>query len=332
MLAVVSLEDRVTARRALSLALALLLLGGALAPAGAEPRRVGVLGPAEARFDVIADGLRHGLADHGQQEGALEVLEERVARGDRAEARAAVGRLVQRRVEALLAIGSQLARVARDVAPGLPVVFLTPGDPVAAGLVASLARPGGNMTGMTFEYPELSAKRLELLRDMVPPIRSVLVVYDPRDASPRQHVEAARQAGSRLGLVLHERHARSRQEIAQALEAVVRADALLVVPGGFTAGHLADLVGAAGAARRPAMVHARTPETMGALASYGADEGSVARQAARLVARILAGTAAGDLPVERPARLEFVIDLGAAAALGITVPPPALLRADRVLP
>lgn len=129
--------------------------------------RIGVLGPDEPRFNDIVMGLRQGLRDQGYPEEAVRILEARVRRGDRPAARAMVERLVEQRVDVLLAVGSVLARAVRQVSGDVPVVFLTPGDPVAAGLVASLAQPGHGMTGMTLEYPELSAKRLELLREMV---------------------------------------------------------------------------------------------------------------------------------------------------------------------
>jgi putative ABC transport system substrate-binding protein len=134
--------------------------------------RVGVLGPDEQpRFSEIVSGLKHGLREQGYAPGAVDIVEARTSRGDDASARDAVERLTEQRPSALFVIGSNLARVARDLAPALPIVFITPGDPVAAGLVGSLARPGKNMTALTFEYPELSAKRLELLRELGPRIR-----------------------------------------------------------------------------------------------------------------------------------------------------------------
>lgn len=319
-------------RRAAWILAAALALG--LAPDGnvqAASRRVGLLGPAEPRFAAISVGLRHGLRDHGYANGSVEVLEARVPRGDRAAAVTAVGRLGDDRVEVLFVVGSELAKVARDAAPRLPIVFLTPGDPVAAGLVASLASPGGNLTGMTFEYPELTGKRLELLKELAPKLRSVLVVFDPADASPRQAVAVAREAANRLDLVLIERPARSREELSAALGSLKSAEALLAVPGGLSGGFSEDLLGAAHAARRPTMFYARTEVTKAALATYGADEVQIARQAARLVDRILKGTRAGELPVERPVRLEFTVNLRVAEDLGLSVSPALLLRADRVI-
>ena len=231
----------------------------------------------------------------------------------------------------LFVIGSELARIAREVLPELPIVFVTPGDPVAAGLVASLAHPGGHTTAMTFEFPELSAKRLELLKALSPRVQRVLVLYDPRDASPRQGVAYAREAASQLGLTLIEREVRDRDDFESGLAALAEADAFLAVPGGFPSAHFAEIVRAANAKRVITFLHSRTEHTMEALASYGAREADIARQAARLVDKILRGERAGDLPVERPTKLEFVINLKTAKALGVEIPPALLARADEVI-
>jgi putative tryptophan/tyrosine transport system substrate-binding protein len=318
------------------LAVALLSLALLAAPlaAGAQtrPNRLGLLGPAEEpRFSEIVGGLRRGLREQGFPDDAVEVLEGRVQRGDRTSARTAVQDFVRRGTDVAFVIGSVLAKLAREVAPELPIVFVTPGDPVGAGLVASFARPGGNMTAMTFEYPELSGKRLELLRELVPSVRRVLALYDPRDASPRQGIVAARKAAPLLGMTLVEREVRAPDEISHGLEALGEVDALLGVPGGLTSGHYAMIIRAAHTRKRPTIFHARTESTKEALATYGANDVDVAQEAARLVAKILRGANAGELPIERPTRLSLVINLKTAKALGLTIPQSVLLRADEVI-
>jgi putative ABC transport system substrate-binding protein len=313
-----------------------LTLGLLMAPLAVEaqgqPVRMGVLGPAEEpRFSEVVAGLQEGLRVQEARAQALEIMEARVARGDRTGARAAVAGLIHQRVAVLFVIGSELARLAREVSAELPIVFITPGDPIAAGVVASLAHPGGHMTAITFEYPELSGKRLELLKAMVPDLRRVLVLYDPRDASPRQSVTAAREAAVPLGIMLVEREARSAEEIRQGLAALDEVDALLGIPGGLTAGFSAEMIRAAHARRRPTIFHARTRTTMEALATYGTSDVNIARQAARLVEKILAGAQAGDLPVERPMKLDLSINLKTAQVLGLTIPPVLLFQADEVL-
>jgi putative ABC transport system substrate-binding protein len=311
-------------------------LGLLAAPLAAEAQsrkvRIGLLGPGEEpRFSEIADGLKQGLREQGYSADAIQLLEGRVRRGDAAGARAAVVAFVRDRVAALFVIGSVLAKLAWEDAPGLPIVFVTPGDPVAAGLVSSLARPGQNMTAMTFEYPELSAKRLELLKEFAPTVRRVLVLYEPRDASPRQGVSAAREAAPHLGLTLVEREVRNPDDVPHGLEALSESHALLGIPGGITVDHYAAMIQAAHTKRLPTMFHARTESTTEALATYGASEVDVAREAARLVAKILRGANAGDLPVERTTKIRLVINLKTAKMLGLTIPPSLLLRADSVI-
>src|SRR5919106_3818404 len=165
--------------------------------------RIGLLGPGDGpRFSDIASGLKQGLQEQGYREDTIQVIEGRTRRGHEASAGATVRALVGQRVTVLFVIGSALARLAHETAPQLPIVFITPGDPVSAGLVARFARPRRNMTAMMFEYPELSGKRLELLRELAPRVRRVLVLYDSRDASPRQGVAAARAAATALGITL----------------------------------------------------------------------------------------------------------------------------------
>ena len=313
-----------------------LALAIVLAPCAAESQspgaRVGLLGPAEEpRFSEIASGLKQGLREQGYREDAIHVVEGRARRGDEAGARATVQALAGQRVTVLFVVGSELVRLARGTVPQLPIVFVTPGDPVASGLVASLARPGGNMTAMTFEYPELSGKRLELLRELAPRVRRVLTLYDSRDASPRQGAAAARAAATALGLTLVEREVRNAEEITRGLKGLDEADALLGIPGGVTSGHYETMIGAANTKRLPSVFHTRTRSTRDALLTYGASDVDVARQAARVLDKILKGANTGDLPVERPTRLTLVINLKTTKALGLTVPPALLLRADQIL-
>ena len=157
-----------------------LVFGVVLVAAQGQSNRIGLLGPPEEpRFSEVRHGLTQGLREQGYAEQTLELLEARVRREDGESVQRAVDGFLQQRVKVLVVIGSQLAKLAREVSAEIPIVYLTPGDPVEQGLAASLAHPGGNTTAMTFEYPELAGKRLELLQEMLPWIRRVLLLYDP---------------------------------------------------------------------------------------------------------------------------------------------------------
>jgi putative tryptophan/tyrosine transport system substrate-binding protein len=326
-------------QRYLVLLLAWVGLACAISPVLAQVSgsRIGVLGaPEEPRFSEIVGGLKRGLREIGYSDTTIEIFEGRVPRGDNASERAVVEKMVQQRIQVLFAIGSRLVSQTRKVSADLPIIFITPGDPVASGLVASLARPGNNTTGMTFEYPELSGKRLELLKEMAPRLRRILAIYDPRDDSPKQSIAAAREAAPRLGLTLIERETRSREDGRQALKAMSDVDAVLAIPGvaipgGQPGADSKDIIQAANAKRLPTIFHARTGNTGEALASYGANDAEIARQSARLIDKILKGSKAGEIPVQRPTKLEFIINLKTAKQIGLTIPANVLARADRVI-
>ena len=309
-----------------------LVFGAAAAGAQERSERIGIMGPPEEpRFSDIRNGLQQGLRDQGYTEQALEILEARVTRHDLEGVRAAVEGLLQQQVTVLVVIGSRLARLARQVSAELPIVYLTPGDPLRHGLAASLARPGGNTTAMTFEYPELAGKRLQLLQEILPRARRFLILYDPRGGASAQGAAAAREAAPQLGLTLVEREVRSREDLARGLEALAEVDALLAIPGGEPTGHYAEIIQGANAKRVLTIFHGWTNSTMEALVSYGARDVAIAQQVARHVAKILQGVKAGELPVERPMRLELVINLTIARQIGVTIPSEVLLQAHRVV-
>ncbi|HZA54472.1 MAG TPA: ABC transporter substrate-binding protein [Candidatus Udaeobacter sp.] len=319
------------------LVLSCLLLAALLAVSSADaqsrPARIGIVGaPEEPRFSEMMGGLRRGLSDLGHSEKTVEILEGRIERGkERENERAVLDALVRKNTDVLFIIGSRLVKPARQLASELPIVFITPGDPVAGGLVSSLSHPGGNTTALTFEYPELSGKRLEILKEIIPRARRVVAFYDPRDPSPTQSLAAARKAAPKLSITLLERATRSREEITQALSALGEAEAFLGIPGGLPTAHYGEIIQAANSKRLPTIFHAHTGSTMQALASYGASDAMTARQAARIIDKILKGANAGDLPVERPTKLELVISLKTAKQIGLTIAPSVLAQADKVI-
>jgi putative ABC transport system substrate-binding protein len=329
-------KSKIQNLKLLGLAVIVFVLVVAVAVVEAQPSKskpiIGVLGaPEEPRFSEIVAGLKKGLGELGYASDAARIIESKLARTDEGSAKSVVQDLLRQHVQVLFLIGSRLINPVRQASADLPVVFITPGDPVTAGLVGSLARPGGNMTGMTFEYPELSGKRLELIKEIIPRAQRILVLYDSRDPSPMQGLAAARQAAPILRVMLVEREVKTPQDLSKALTALERADALLSIPGGLPTGHQKEMIRAAGAKRRGTMFNARTASTADALATYGANDAEIARQAARLVDKILNGANAGEIPVERPIKLEFTVNLKTAKQIGLTVPPNVLVRADKVI-
>lgn len=310
-------------------AIALLLLVGHVC--GADVTRLGFIAPdEEPRYSDLLRGLRHGMHALGHRESELTIHEHRVARGDRNQAARAAQTLRRGHARIAFVVGTELSMIVRETAPELPIVFITPGDPVRIGLVASLSKPGGNITGMTFEFPELTAKRLELIREIMPRARRIAVLYDRRDASPRLAYAVAVKAAQRLGLTLVELSVQDVQLNALAVSGG-GFHGLLVIPGGAVASVAERVIDQAHREGAITVVSTRSEITRNALLSYGASDVDVAREAARLVDRIAKGHRPADLPVEQPTKFELVVNVRLAKAVGINIPSSILLRADKVI-
>ena len=298
----------------------------------ASQASIGFVAPdEEPRYTNLLLGLRQGLQHSGTANRDLGIVEYRIPRRDAAAARRAAESLQALGVRAAFVVGTELTRSIRAVTKELPIIFITPGDPVRPGLAASLAQPGNNLTGMMFEFPELSAKRLEMLKEINPAARVVGVVYDPRDGSPRQGFAAAKEAASKLGLQLLELDVESIRSGQTPTATAGKLDGLLLIPGGAISTAAAAAIRLAEKLRIVSVVWARSQATQDAILSYGVNDVDVARDAARLVLRVVNGYPAGNLPIERPTRFELAVNRKAAKALGITIPPVIMVRADRVI-
>lgn len=298
----------------------------------AAPLSIGFVAPdEEPRYTNLLLGLRQGLDAAGVGAKNVHIAEYRVPRGNSAKALNAAQSLSAGRVRVVFVVGTELTKAVRSAAKELPIVFITPGDPVRAGLAASLAHPGNNLTGMTFEFPELSGKRLELLKEIAPSARRVGVVFDPRDGSPRQGFAVTEVAAARLGMQLVELDVETLSRSGNTLARAEKLDGLVLIPGGAISTVIETAVKLAAAQRIASVVWARNEATREAILSYGANDVEVARNAARLIVRVLDGQRAGDLPIEQPTRFELIVNLKAAKALGITIPQSVLVRADEVI-
>jgi putative ABC transport system substrate-binding protein len=294
--------------------------------------RIGVVyygGP----YQAVIDGLRSGLKELGLEEGKQVVLDIRDAKGDLSAVETAARSLEREKVDLIHASPTSVARAVKRVTTTVPIVFCAGADPVGNGLVASYARPGGRLTGITFLGVDLTAKRLELLKLLVPGLRRAVAFYDPNNRNAALAIEQARQASHQLGVKLLERRVKSVTEVQAAVRGLKagEADAIFYVSDAMVASQAQFIADTAKAKKLPTMFHERGLVAMGALAGYGVSYNEVGRLSAKHVAKILAGVNPSELPVENVQTLEFVINLRTAHDLGLVVPPQLLQRADQVI-
>jgi len=322
-------------RRRLVGALGAALLGGTPLVAGAQPigrRRIGYLANGSPNVaNTQLEMFRRGLRDLGWIEGQNMSIEYRWARGDPERLPALVGELAQAQVDLIVVSGTAAIRAAKQATRTIPVVFVVLSDPAASGLVSSLARPGGNMTGLSSQFEELITKQLQLLKEVVPDLSKVALLQR-LDISPAV-VTAAEAAGRSLGLETLTLGVASAAEFEAAFETArkERVGALQVLPSPYFATQRARLVELAAKYRLPAFYEFRSYVQEGGLMSYGPSIDDMWARSARYVDRILKGANPGDLPIEQAAKFELVINLKTAAALGLTVPRSLVRRADEVI-
>ena len=303
----------------------------------AKVARIGHLSPNLAAGPHLRDAFLQGLRDLGYVEGRNVVIEYRDAEGKLERLPALAAELVALKVDVILADGGTLGpRVAMQATTTIPIVFTSAADPVGSGLVTSLARPGGNVTGLSALGPELVGKRLELLKQAVPGIDRVAVLRGGSTLGERvlkDMLEAADVAARALGVQPQFIEARGPDEFARAFSAMTsaRAGALTVLPSNMFVRERRRLVDLAAKNRLPAVYTSREFVDAGGLMSYGAHQPDLFRRAATYVDKILKGAKPGDLPIEQPTKFELVVNLKTAKALGLAIPQSLLLRADQVV-
>jgi putative tryptophan/tyrosine transport system substrate-binding protein len=317
-------------------------LGGAAAArpltARAQQAAVPVIGLLESRSpDAISDRLRafrQGLKDTGYVEGENIAIEYRFAENQIDRLSTLAADLVRRQVAVIATVGPSAAFAVKAATATIPSLFVVAEDPVRLDLVASLARPGGNLTGINVFNSELVTKRLELLRELVPRAKRVAVLVDRTDeANTGSTLRDAEAAARAMGLQIQVFNANTKREIDAAFEAMARdkADALFVGAFPFLNGRRVQLVQLAAFHRLPATYSQREIVEVGGLMSYGANLGDAFRQLGGYAGRILKGAKPADLPVMQSSKFELVINADTARMLGIEVPPMLLVRADEVI-
>jgi len=316
----------------ITLALGLCLaLSPSHAQAGAKMPRIGILTPVFDPYPPL-EAFPQGLRDLGYVEDQSIALEYRFAEGKVERLPALAAELVRLQVDIILAEGDDAVRAAQHADGTIPIVFLTGTDPVGEGFVASLARPGGNTTGVYFNAPELMGKRLELLKAAVPGVIRVAYLWRAAPNSAPQLHETERAARA-LGVQLQPVEVRDPYLFDQAFAtiAAAHADALITQPSGVFLSRHTQLVALAARTQLPGMFPEREFAEAGGLMAYGASLPANFRRAATYVDKILKGTKPGDLPVEQPMKFELIINLKTAKALGLTIPPTVLFQADEVI-
>jgi putative ABC transport system substrate-binding protein len=319
--------------------LALVLFTAPLAVEAQPPtkvHRVGRLSPGSPLLGPhLWEVFQQGLRELGYVEGQNLVIEYRYAEGSEERLRDLAAELVWLQVDVIVAEGAAAIRAAQHATRTIPIVMAAPRDPVGQGFVASLAHPGGNITGLSYLGAELPGKQLELLKETVPQSTRIAVLANPAYPAYASAVQNLTGAARALGLHLHVVEVRRADELDTAFAAITQAgaDAAIVIPDAVLLNSqrgrvVADL---AATHRLPMMYGWREWVVAGCLMSYGPNEPAIRRRLAYYVDRILKGAKPADLPVEQPTKFELVINLKTAQVLGITIPPTLLFMADEVI-
>jgi putative ABC transport system substrate-binding protein len=319
-----------------ALALAYFLLAlplAAEAQTAGKVYRIGFLWDSPAVFPDAIDAFRQGLRDLGYVEGRNIAIEYRWAEGKPERMRELAEELVRLKVDVIMAPSSIYTGAAKRAISTIPIIFMSHADPLGTGHVASLARPGGNITGLSIMMTETNVKGMELFKEAVPGLSRVAVIWDPATPSHRPGLKAVKAAGPLLGLRIQSVAVRSATEYESAFSAMVRerADGILVLSTPlFIAGakRLAEL---ALRHKLPSLFGPKHHVEAGGLMSYSPDRPDLYRRGAIFVDKILKGAKPADLPVEQPTKFELVINLKTAKALGLTISPSVLARADQII-
>ena len=331
-------KHRRTVQKPLLLLLATTILAGSHAAAAqqaAKVPRIGVLlSGSPSSVASTDDAFRQGLGELGYTEGKNIVMEYRFAEGKRDRLLKLAVELVRQQVDILVVAGVSATQAARQATTTIPIVVGYAGDLVGTGLVASLAKPGGNITGSTEISPDVSGKRLELLREAVSKATSVAVVWYPRKGgSDEEEVKQTEAAARQLGVKVQLIEVRDPKAFQGAYDVMTKqhANAVILIRGSLTEFYRTPLVGLALKHRLPSICEPGQWARDGCLMSYRPDYAHLWQRAATYVDNILKGARPDDLPVEQPTKFERVIALKTAKALGLTIPQPVLVRADQVL-
>jgi putative ABC transport system substrate-binding protein len=298
----------------------------------AQPERIGVLYLGDV-FVTVVDGLRAGLKELGLVEGKQVVLDVQDLKGDAKAAAGAAEKFERERVKLIFTNTAPVTTAAMTATKNLPIVFTVGSDPVTRGYVKNFAQPGGRLTGIHYLARDLTAKRLEILKEILPKLRQVVAFYDPTNDVSVEGAKLGREEAKRVKVKLVERHVKSIPELNTAVDALKTGefDAYLYMPDAMVVSQSNRIVDVARAKKLPTMFHDEVVVRRGALVSYGQSYFEIGRHAAKHVQRVLAGTPPGELRVETIDDVELAFNLVTAKQIGVTIPPNVLARAQKVV-
>ncbi|HEY7318825.1 MAG TPA: ABC transporter substrate-binding protein [Candidatus Binatia bacterium] len=301
-----------------------------------QPKRIARIGwltiGSRSMIPERYEAFRQGLRELGYIEGRNIVIERANAGGNIDRLADAAAELVRLNVDVIVTTGSTAVFAAKQATSTIPIVMTT-GDPLATGIITSLARPGGNITGLTNVAVDLAGKRLELLKEAVPKLTRVGVLLNPNDPSSGGSLKETRAAARELGIQVQSLQVRSPGDFETAIKAASegRVNALIILQNALINAHRARVVELAAKHQLPTMFGEAAQVESGGLMSYGPNSLDLFRRAATYVDKILKGAKPADLPVEQPTKFEFIINLKATKQIGLTIPPNVLARADKVI-
>lgn len=323
-------------RNILSLAACVLVLGFSVRTQAQHPNvpRIGLLGGASGAANAARiEAFRQGLHELGYTVGKNILIEERWAEGKLDRLPALASDLLRKNAEIIVSAGPTVTRALKEAKVTIPIVMSFDDDPVGSGFVVSLARPGGNITGLSTLSPDLSGKQLELLKEIVPRLSRVAVLGSLNHPGTAQSIKEIEFSAAALAAQVQYQELRSPEDISMAFGSARsgRADAALVLTSVVTNSHQKEIVELAAKHKLPAIYYTAEWVEAGGLLTYGASFPDLFRRAATYVDKILKGAKPGDLPVEQPKKFQLMINLKAAKQIGLTIPPQVLARADRVI-
>jgi len=313
-------------------AMLLALCSRAEAEQAAKVYRIGVIyqgGP----YRAVVDGFRAGLRDLGLDDGKKISLQIRETASDQKTVDEAAKAFERDKVSLIYAVTTSAAVPVKNATSQTPIVFAVGTDPVLSGLVQSFAKPGGRLTGVQYSTTDLTAKRLEILKEILPKLNRVLILYNPNNRSSREAADLSRTAAKQLRIQLIDRQAASVDELRQQLETIKpkQADAYFYISDAMVNSHADLVIEKARLKKLPTMFSEQSVVAMGGLASYGQNFQEVGRLSAGYVQKIIGGAQPRDLKIEIVDRLELAINLATAKQIGLTIPPNVLARADKVI-